>query len=299
MKNIKTDLLVPIDFKIYCLKSIDYAKNLQKIIKGKIHLLHVIEYQTWWGSHFNELELEKAAIHQLETLKKEQNLSDDTVVSVVRGKPYSGIIEYANEINAFYIIMSYNYPLAQEGKRLGSTLSQVIIKADKPVISITNKENSIFKNVVVPIDLHKSTRLQLYNSVALALRFNSKIHLVSVLFGERNTKSKRTNDKIEKYKKTYQENGIDFTVKLLVKEEFYAYKSIIKYCEQNKIDSILIMTHNEAASFDNYIGVFAQHIINEATMPVISINNTSGEALENIITDTFVDPFGILTKKEK
>ena len=42
MKNTKTDLLVPIDFKVYSLKSIDYAKKLQSENQGKIHLIHDI-----------------------------------------------------------------------------------------------------------------------------------------------------------------------------------------------------------------------------------------------------------------
>ncbi|MBN2486155.1 MAG: universal stress protein [Bacteroidales bacterium] len=299
MKSAKTDLLVPVDFKIFSLKSIDYAKRLRQLVKGKIHLLHVIESQSWWGSMFNNEELEKNAIKKLEILRKEQNLSEDTVLSVVSGKSYSGIIEYAHKINALYIIMADNYPFSDEEKMLGSTLSQVIIKADKPVISLTNTEESVFKNVVVPIDLNKSCRLQLYNSIALALKFHSKIHLVSVLFGKREISSKRTCEKIEKYSKAYRENGIDFTVQLLLKDEYFAYKSILKYCHENKVDTVLIMTHNEAASFDNYIGAFAQHIINEATMPVISINNTSASEIDSKISGTFIDPFGIFTKKPK
>ena len=57
------------------------------------------------------------------------------------------------------------------------------------------------------------------------------------------------------------------------------------------------MTHNESASFDNYLGAFSQHIINEATMPVISINNASAKFWESKLGKTAVDPLGIFSKK--
>jgi nucleotide-binding universal stress UspA family protein len=193
--------------------------------------------------------------------------------------------------------MADNYPLSKGRKILGSTLSQVIIMAEQPVVSITNKEDIVFKNIVVPLDLNQSCRMQLYNSVAMALNHNAKIHIVSVIFGKEDLKSSRINQKIEKYKKTYDENGIEYTIQLLVKEESFAYKEIIKYCNKNQIDSILIMTHSESASFDNYLGAFAQHIINEATMPVVSINNASAKYWERKLGDAQIDPLGIFSKK--
>ncbi len=297
MKNIKQNLLVPIDFKVYCLKSLDYAKKLQSLEQLKIHLLHVVDIQSWWHDFFNSEELIVSATEKLEAFKNEQELPSNTEIKVLQGKPYKKISEYANEIDARNIIMADNYPLSQGQKILGSTLSQVVIKAEQPVVSITNKEQVIFKNIVVPLDLNESCRMQLYNSVAMALNHNSKIHLVSVLFGKKDLKSSRINKKIEKYKKTYDENGIDYTVQLLVKEERLAYQEIINYCKQNQVDSILIMTHSEAANFDNYLGAFAQHIINEATMPVVSINNASAQYWEKRLGDRAGDPLGLFPKK--
>lgn len=296
MKNTKLDLIIPVDFKVFCLKSIDYAKKLQSVKPCKIHLIHVVNSQAWWDDYFNSEELMETATEKLKAFSKEQELSPDTEIVVLQGKSYKKIIEYASKINARYIIMSDNYPLSKGNKILGSTLSQVIMKAEQPVISITNKEDVIFKNMVVPLDMNQSCRMQLYNSVAMALNHNAKIHIVTVLFGEKDLKSSRINQKVEKYKKTYEENGIDYTIQLLVKKETFAYKEIIKYCDKNKIDSILIMTHTELASFDNYLGAFSQHIINEATMPVVSINNASAKFWESKLGDK-TDPLGLFPKK--
>lgn len=297
MKEAKTNLLIPVDFRIFCLKAIEYAMKLSEVSQGKIYLLHVIESESWWDDQFNAEKITRSAYEKLELLKKEQHLPENTDLKVIQGKRHQEIIAYSEHINARYIILADNYPLTSGNIRLGSTLSQVITLAPRPVISITNREERIFKNIAVPLDLNQTSRLQLFNSVAMALQHQSKIHLISVLFGETDLRSSRINQKIEKYKKTYEENGIDFTVKLLVKGKDLAYKSILKYCEEQKVDSILIMTHSEIAKFDNYLGAFAHHIINEATMPVISINNTSAQYNEAHITHSFVDPLGVFSSK--
>ncbi len=297
MKEKKTDLVVPVDFKMYSLKSIDYAKKLNAKIGGKIHLLHVIESQPWWEGGFSANSLEKTAKEKLTVIKREEQLPEDTEVAVVQGKRHRDINAYATKINARYIILADNYPQTESIHKLGSTLSQIITTAEQPVISITNKEDRIFNNIAVPIDLSQQTRLKLYKSVALALNHNATIHLVSVLFNKRKLQSSRLQQKIEQYKKTYEENGINYKVKLLVKEEDLAYKEIIKYCESNNIDTILMMTHKETASFDNYLGAFAQHVINSATMPVVTINKASASTWETKLSTLIVDPFGIFGRK--
>ena len=297
--NKKNTILVPVDFKVYSLKSVDYAKKLQKVFQDKIHLVHVIESQSWWSANYSTYELKKTASEKLEQFIGDQCLPENTEYTVLQGKPYVEITKFAKEINSRYIVMANNYPLTTGAKMLGSTLSHVIIKAEQPVVSITDTEDILFKNMVVPLDLTESSRMQLYNSIAIALNYGTKIHLVSVLFEEQDLKSSRIIHKIEKYKKAYEENGIDYSVKLLVKEKTYAYKEILSYSEQQKADSILIMTHNESASFNNYLGAFAQHIINEASMPVISINKASAKYWESKLGAISIDPLGVYNSKLK
>ncbi len=297
MKDKKSDLVVPVDFKMYSLKSIDYAKKLNAKIGGKIHLVHVIESQPWWEGGFSASGLIKTAKEKLAAIRREEQMPESTEIVVLQGKRHREISAYATKINARYIVLADNYPQTDSMQKLGSTLSQIITTAEQPVISITNKEDRIFNNIAVPIDLSQETRLKLYKSVALALNHNAKIHLVSVLFNKRKLQSSRMQQKIEKYKKTYEENGIDYKVELLVKEEEMAYREIIKYCEKNNIDTILLMTHKETASFDNYLGAFAQHIINSATMPVVTINNASASDWEVSLSKTMVDPLGIFDRK--
>jgi nucleotide-binding universal stress UspA family protein len=297
MNTQKKDLLIPVDFKLFSLKAIDFAKRIKEQVKGTIHLFHVVESQSWWSSYFNEKEILLQAKEKLERIKNEQNLPQDTVLEVAMGTAHEQAIKYAKLINARFIVLSDNYPLSKGVTRLGSTVSQVIMRAERPVITLTEKEDSVFKNVLIPLDLNQSCRMQLYGSIAMALNHSSKLHIVSVVNNEEQLKLSRIHNKIEKFKKAYEDNSIDYSVKLLIKEEQLAYKEILNYAHNNSMDSILIMTHNESVRYDNYLGAFAHHIINEATMPVVSINNASAKSWESKLSTSYIDPFGIITKK--
>lgn len=267
-----TNILVPIDFKINCLKAIEYAKQLQSAIGCRIHLLHMIKTGWLWN---NARVLTDIAYYKLEQIKKDNQMAGDTSLKVFQGNRYKEIIKYANSISARYIILADNYPLSKSRKIIGSTITKVITEAKQPVISITAPVTTVLKNLVVPIDLSEQYRLQLFNSVAIALHHSTTIHLVTVLFGEKSLKTRRINKIFDRYSKVYSENGINFTKKFFNKQNQYAYKEIINYSYKINADSILVMTHTEPVKFDNYMGAFVHQIINEAEMPVISLNNTS------------------------
>lgn len=297
MNSRKRDLLVPIDFKLFCLKSIDFAKKIKEQVNGTIHLFHVVESQSWWSSSFKETEITRQAKEKLERVKNEHNLPEDTELEVAIGTAHEKIIKHANQINARFIVLSDNYPLSKGVTRLGSTVSQVIMRSERPVITLTENEDSVFKNVLVPLDLNQSCRMQLYSSISLALIHGSKLHMVSVVNNKKQLGSSRIHDKIEKFKKAYEDNGIDYSVELLLKEKQLAYKRIIDYAHNTSMDSILIMTHDESARYDNYLGSFAHHIINEATMPVVSINNASAKSWENNLKTSYTDFLSFFTSK--
>lgn len=294
MKKKKHDiLLVPVDFGDYYEKAIEFALKLAQTTKSQIHLLHVLDLRDWWLEEVKEERLINEAFNKLLNISRQFDLPDDSKLMVLTGKRHQKIIEYAEQENVRFILMVDNYPYAQEGKRIGSTLENVIMKATKPVITVKSVPSTIFKNILVPLDLTKNCRTNLFNSVAIALNFKSKLNLVSVIFGDIDPEKSRINERIEKYSAIYTENHIPHTKKLIRKDEELAYQEILEYCDEIKCDSIIIMTHKETAKFDNYVGAFAHHIINEANVPVISLNNMASDQTTKEIISSILDPLNI------
>lgn len=293
--NIKTPdiLLVPVDFGDYYEKAIEFALKLAPITNSQIHLLHVLDLRDWWLNEVKEERLINEAFNKLLSISRQFEMPEDTKLIVLTGKRHHKIVEYADQVNVRFILMVDNYPFAQEGKRIGSTLENVIMMAPKPVVTVKSLPKTIFKNMLVPLDLTKNCRVNLFNSVALALKFESELNLVSVLFGDIDPEKSRINEKMEKYSNIYAENHIPHTKKLIRKYEDLAYQEILDYGEEIKCDSIIIMTHNENVTFDNYIGAFAHHIINEAKVPVVSLNNASSAQATKDLLSSVIDPLNI------
>jgi len=288
-------LLVPVDFGDYYHLALNYAKQLAPIINGQIHLLHVLDLREWWLEDIKPEKLVNNSFNKLIEISKKFQLPDDTSFHVLQGKRHQRIVEYAEENQVRYILMVDNIPGNPGEIRLGSTLSNVIITAKQPVITVKKVTENKFKNILVPLDLNNDCRLKLFNSISLALQHKAKLNIVSVIFGDMEKEQIRLQEKIDKYTKLYKENHIEYTVKILKKEEDFAYRAILDYSTEIDCDSIIIMTHRESAGIDNYLGAFAHHIINESPIPVISLNNASSRKSSKGIISSIVDPMNFFS----
>lgn len=294
MPTKKNILLVPVDFGDQYHLALTYAKQLVPIVNGEIHLLHVLDLRDWWLEDIKPEKLTNDAFNKLIEISRKFQLDEKTVYKVLQGKRHEKIVEYAEENQVRYILMVDNIPGNPGEVRLGSTLSNVIIMAKQPVITVKKVTETKFKNILVPLDLANDCRLKLFNSISLALQHNAKLNIVSVVFGDIEQEESRIQDKIEKYTRLYKENHIDFSLKILRKEEDFAYRAILDYSTEINCDSIIIMTHRENG-IDNYLGAFAHHIINESPIPVITLNNaSSNKAKRNFIT-SILDPIGFFS----
>jgi hypothetical protein len=59
----------------------------------------------------------------------------------------------------------------------------------------------------------------------------------------------------------------------------------------------MIMTHQESGFRDHYIGKFAHEIINRSDIPVMTMIPSVPKKSKKVVK-TFVDPFGIFSKKK-
>lgn len=270
MKTSRKIILIPVDFGIYSYKAIDYAKLLANEIDGEIHLLHVVYSESWWSELLSTNDILVQAEAKLKVYINDFNLPESTPCKVMTGNRYKKILEYADSIMPGYIIMADNFPGTESEKKLGPTLSEIITISKYPVITVRPGTETVFKNFLLPLDLANETFIKLDNSVELAKKFGSTIHLVSVLFGSTKSSNRKIVEKIEMHKRAYEEANIPYTVTLMEKGNLMAYKEILNAAKEKNCDSIMMMTHNEK-TFDTYLGTFASHIINKAEVPVLTI----------------------------
>jgi hypothetical protein len=68
---------------------------------------------------------------------------------------------------------------------------------------------------------------------------------------------------------------------------------VLQYSEEVGADMIIILTHQEGYTYDNYIGAFAHHIISLSKIPVLSLTASAVDFYFEQYLKRFLDPLGI------
>ncbi len=202
-------------------------------------------------------------------------------------------MEYSESVNSELIILCDKHRDEKEDKILGSVVTHVITESKCPVITIKNKIDTEIKNIVVPVDLAEDTNRKVKAAIAFNQFANAKLHFVSVLFQGIGNRNFRTRKKVKQIEKKLKDNEVDYTFKLIKKRKTYAYQDILAYCDQVNSDLIILMTHKERYTFDNYIGAFAHRIINYSKVPIMTITSQAAKSEKSSVVNKFVDPLGI------
>jgi nucleotide-binding universal stress UspA family protein len=216
---------------------------------------------------------------------------------VERGKRYERILRTAKEIDARMIILSENHEGEEAQKDLGSTVYHVTLKSLVPVLTLKGNAREFGPSIVVPLDLAQENRKQLYSALVYGLNYNAKIHLVSSLIPGVKLNQSLIYKKMLNARNTLVQNGVDTEIQIFEKDKRPTYQRVLDYAHEIDASMILIMTHKEGYKYDNYIGAFAHHLINQSRIPVLSLTASSTDFNFREIVKSIVDPVGMFFKK--
>jgi nucleotide-binding universal stress UspA family protein len=300
-KNLR-DILVPVDFKEPSLKALRYAINMAKRFNGKIHLLHVLEMGGFLADFFMSVdEVVKITDKAKDAL---QQIADERVTPlgievstrIERGRPHEKILEVAHVLNPRFIIMGENHQGNDSQQVLGVTAEHVTLHSAVPVITTKSDIEDMGSLMLVPLDLTKKTNRQISSAVLYARHYNLKIQLVSAIIGGISARESRIYKKLKQARESFEKNGIECSVKLFARSEVPPYQRVLEYASQINATLILVMTHQEGYTYDNYIGAFAHHIINESRIPVLSLTSSASTFDYEEVFRDFIDPLAILER---
>jgi nucleotide-binding universal stress UspA family protein len=98
-------------------------------------------------------------------------------------------------------------------------------------------------------------------------------------------------------KMTLEQNGVECEIKIFEKGKKPSYQYVIEYADELDATMILLMTHQEGYNYDNYIGAFAHHLINNSKIPVLSLTSSATNFNFRELFKAVVDPVGIFFKE--
>ena len=216
---------------------------------------------------------------------------------VDRGKPYDRILHMAHELDVRMVVLGENHEGNEAEKDLGSTVYHVTLKSQVPVLTLKGMATEFGKPIVVPLDLAVEYRKQLYSALVYGLNYGAKIHLVSSLIPGVKVSQSLIYKKIREAERTLEQNGVETEIQIFEKDKRPSYQRVFDYAEEVDASMILLMTHKEGYNYDNYIGAFAHHLINQSNVPVLSLTASATDFNFSELMKTFIDPVGMFFKK--
>lgn len=185
-------------------------------------------------------------------------------------KVEDAINEVAEETSAALIVIGTK---GKMGFKLfsHSLAFETIEKSLVPVMSVRDgaRISNEFKIIVVPIDDTLETRQKIPFTVILAKLFQAEIHLLAIY----HTSFQIVKENIERYTRQSAEyleaNNVNFIVKSI--ESADVVKESIKYANEINADLISIMTVQITATANIWKGSFAEQLIAQSPIPVITV----------------------------
>ncbi len=297
-------ILIPVDFKEPSEKAVCYAGKMAQRLNADLLLLYVIDTPGLLAQFFSSgdhlvkiTDQAKEKLHKLADSLKKDVPGINVGTRVDRGKPYEKILEVAKETQPNLIILGENHVCGDPEDELGTTVYHVTLKSKVPVLTLKGDTSNMKDNIVVPLDLTKETREKLSAALFYGKEYGAKIHLVSALVGGIAKKESRIYKKLREAKEKLENHGVECEMKLFDRSDVPPFKRVLEYAEEVDAGMILLMTHQEGYTHDNYIGAFAHHIMNLSKVSVLSITSVSNNLDFKPFFKALVDPIGMYINK--
>lgn len=270
-------ILVAIDFSKNAEHALKYAVLFANKLNACIHLIWVdntLVEESVIDIIEGETRIEKRAY--MNTIIKEfqpQIKCGEIQVILRKGRVYQEISKAAKQIDADMIFAGTHGVSGYEQYWIGSNANRIVSQAPCPVVTV--RSDYVFKekikNILLPLDSSLETKQKLPFAADLAKKFNATIHLLKVYNTPLNVIRKRIDKYGEDAQKCLEEKNVKFVTEELEADNVAA--SIIKYSKGNQIDLISIMTDQDITTANKFLGPYAQQLINNSVIPVLSLRS--------------------------
>jgi len=276
-------ILVPVDFSETSDTATTNAVILAKLLNAEVFLLNVLEHNPHNTTELNRLpelpstltDMEESVTNKMSELQENliSKLAINPHINIVIGYVATEIINFSVNNGIDLIIMGTHGLSGYKEMFLGSMAQHVVNHSMIPVLTMQMKCNKPnFKNILLPIDNSMHSREKVNIAIIFAQIFNATISIISLTDSQNQLELNKFNTKIKSVEDILTEDEIPWTTTPVHGENLAL--AAIDYATNHKMDLIVINTGHESKMTDNFIGAFAQKIINHSRIPVLSIKHT-------------------------
>jgi nucleotide-binding universal stress UspA family protein len=272
-------LLVPIDFSESSENALDFAIQLNRTIRGKIVLLHVLElpagsvnYEGDMTSATAEVIYRKELIqgtsnklHEWEDIVK--NAGQEVSIKMEFGSPYKGIGKEVSEEGADWVIIGSKGASGLKEIFVGSNAERVIRHSTCPVITVKEKTDLYaIKSMVFASDLAADQDGIALKAQKVQELLGLNCHILRVKTPYNYLTEQVAREQLEEFA---ERNGfVDYTMNTI--EADFSEDGIIKFAQNIGAGLIVMGTHGRTGIAHMFGGSRAEDVANHSKIPLMT-----------------------------
>ncbi len=273
-----TKILVATDFSADSINALEHALVWAHKLQAHLRLYHVVKSSKFDLPGFNPgnqdqaLEVAKEAMKVLfQEYVNSYQVPDKTFdFKVEEGKVYHQIVEEAIGFDASVVVMGTHGTSGFEEYFAGSNSFRVVSRASKPVLTIRlGFPKGAPKTIVLPIDVTTQTRQKVPLVAELAHLFEAKVHIMGVRETDTPEVIYKVNQYVDQVVEYLEARSIEHDWE--VRKGGNITKITIEFAKEKDADLICIMTEQTERPENLWLGTYAQQMINQSPIPVLSL----------------------------
>jgi nucleotide-binding universal stress UspA family protein len=199
-------------------------------------------------------------------------LSGKITFTIRKGKVYKEIAKLAKEKDADLILVGTHGTSGYDPFWIGSNANKLISIAHCPVITIRLGVDikRDLKKIVLPLDDTRETRQKVAITTDIAQFFGAEVHILGIY----TSSVDHYRNLIDSYCNQVVKHFVKHRVKYVVEkiEASNVTKATIDYAMKVDANLVTIMTEQTTSAMNLWLGPFAQQMVNQSPIPVLSVH---------------------------
>jgi nucleotide-binding universal stress UspA family protein len=256
-KNFKR-ILVGFDNSLSAQIALEKAVDMSERFSSKIYAIYVSKDR-------EDLDQVQAAVKKI---GDRRNADIDFIEK--QGKVYKEINILERELGIDVIIVGTHGNEGWQPFWIGSNAYRVVSASNCPVITIQETTKmDVLQDILLPLDDSDETRQKVPYCALMAQAFDATVHIYGVSGGKSNDTANRISAYISQVEDFMHERGI--RTRSNTELGVNIPKAVQEEATRTRAGLIMMMTETESTSF--IMGSYAQQIINNSQVPVMSIHS--------------------------
>ncbi len=270
------DIIVAIDFSKGSIHALEYAMELANLTHANISMVWVDNLsgnEVEFANTSKELRNDaKDDFSELLVKYKDKLTPGKLTAKVRKGRVYQELATFAKQNACSMLVVGAHGSSGFEEYWIGTNAFRVVSSSTCPVVTVKYNYDLKrgYRKILLPVDHSTHTIQKLSFAAQLALDTGADLNILALNSSGLKSMQKVVDNNVSKVKKQLDEKGISYIVDSLNSENLAA--DIISHARMVDADMIAIMTDVQNQANSILLGPFAQQLVNNSPVPVLTIH---------------------------